>query len=143
MPSTPKYFETYREELALLGRPVPPPIPTDPVGAMFVHVSDDPERDWPRIAPHALHENNDYGKWGKGNPDHPYQPVQDYDELRATGRYLVLTPDECVEYARARGGLFLKPLMGGLAPELAWESLTLIESKVLPELGVGPTASPV
>ena len=54
------------------------------------------------------------------------------------GRYLVLTPDECIALARERGGLFLKPLMGGLDPDVAWESLELIESKVLPELGVLP-----
>ena len=75
------------------------------------------------IAPHALHEMNDYAQWAKGNPDYPYQPVQDIDELRATGMYLVLTPDECVEFATANGGLFVKPLMGGLSPDLAWESL--------------------
>ncbi len=142
VPSTPKYFETYREELARLGKPVPPPMGRDSVGPLFVHVSNDPERDWARIAPHALHEMNDYAQWAKGNPDYPYQPVRDIDELRASGMYLVLTPDECVEFARANDGLFVKPLMGGLAPEVAWESLELIESKVLPHLGMTPTVSP-
>ncbi len=142
MPSTPKYFETYREELARLGRPVPPPMDRDSVGPLFVHVSRDPERDWARIAPHAMHEMNDYARWAKGNPDYPYQPVRDVDELRASGKYLVLTPDECVEFAHANEGLFIKPLMGGLSPEVAWESLELIESEVVPRLGVAPTTAP-
>ena len=30
--------------------------------------------------------------------------------------------------------LILHPLMGGLSPELAWESLELFEAKVLPRL---------
>lgn len=141
MPNAPKYFEAYREELARLGRPVPPPIPAGELGAMFVHVTNDPERDWARIAPHALHEMNDYASWAKDDPDHPYRSVRDIDELRATNKYLVLTPDECVAHARANGGLFLKPLMGGLDPDLAWESLHLIESRVLPELGVLSTAT--
>jgi alkanesulfonate monooxygenase SsuD/methylene tetrahydromethanopterin reductase-like flavin-dependent oxidoreductase (luciferase family) len=139
LPSAPGYFETYREELARLGKPVPPsPGPTLPE-AMFLHVSDDPERDWARVAPHALHEMNDYAAWAKGNPDYPYRAVADLDELKATGLYQVLTPDECIAYAQANGGLFLKPLMGGLDPELAWESLSLLESEVLPALGVRPT----
>lgn len=112
---------------------------------MFVHVTNDPERDWVRIAPHALHETNDYASWGGGNPDHPYPSVRDIDGLRASGTYLLLTPEECVALARSRGGLFLKPLMGGLDPDLAWESLTLIESRVLPQLGVvaPPPPAPV
>lgn len=134
LPSAPRFFETYREELERLGRPVPPPMGYDDVGPLFVHVTKDPERDWPTIAPHALHEMNDYGRWAKGNPDHPYRCVENIGALRATGRYLVLTPDECVAHARERGGLFLKPLMGGLDPDLAWASLDLIEAKVLPEI---------
>ncbi len=145
MPSAPRFFETYREELARLGRPVPPPLPSEEVGPLFVHVTNDPERDWVRIAPHALHETNDYASWGGGNPDHPYPSVRDIDGLRASGTYLLLTPEECVALARSRGGLFLKPLMGGLDPDLAWESLTLIESRVLPQLGVvaPPPPAPV
>ncbi len=77
---------------------------------------------------------NDYGSWSKGNPDHPYQCVESIEELRASGRYLVLTPEECIAHARSGGGLLLKPLMGGLDPDFAWESLELIESKVLPEI---------
>jgi alkanesulfonate monooxygenase SsuD/methylene tetrahydromethanopterin reductase-like flavin-dependent oxidoreductase (luciferase family) len=134
LPSAPKYFETYREELGRMGKQVPPPLGSDDVGPLFLHVSEDPERDWARIAPHALHEMNDYGRWAKGNPDHPYQCVESVEELRASGRYLVLTPDECIAHAHASGALLIKPLMGGLDPALAWESLELIESKVLPAI---------
>ena len=135
MPSAPRFFEFYREELIRLGRPAPPPRPEGPSSnVMFVHVSEDPERDWARIAPHALHEMNDYGRWAKGDPDYPYYEVRDLDELRESGRYLVITPEECIAYAKSAGGLFLKPLMGGMDPHLAWESLTLIESRVLPAL---------
>jgi alkanesulfonate monooxygenase SsuD/methylene tetrahydromethanopterin reductase-like flavin-dependent oxidoreductase (luciferase family) len=138
LPSAPRFFEAYREELGRLGRPVPPATAAPDLDAMFIHVSSDPERDWARIAPHALHEMNEYGAWAKGNPDYPYRSVRDIDDLRATNKYLVLTPDECIAHARANGGLFLKPLMGGLDPDLSWESLTLLEAKVLPELGVHP-----
>jgi hypothetical protein len=116
------------------------PVPEGPA-AMFVHVSDDPERDWGRIAPHALHEVNAYGAWAKGNPDYPYQPVEDAATLRDLGTYLVLTPDECIAYARAHGGVSFKPVMGGLDPDIGWESLRLVESAVLPALAAGSTAA--
>jgi hypothetical protein len=55
--------------------------------------------------------------------------------VRDSGIYQVLTPDEAVALAQAGdGGFHLHPLMGGIAPELAWESLELFENKVLPRL---------
>ena len=102
---------------------------------MFVHVSEDPERTWPRIAEHALHETNSYGAWlaAAGDPG-PYAQLNDVAAVRASGNYLVLTPDECVALAREQGHLTLHPLMGGLDPDVAAESLELVESKVLPKL---------
>jgi len=46
----------------------------------------------------------------------------------------VLTPDECVELAGRVGSLTFHPLMGGLDPDLGWESLELFADKVLPRL---------
>jgi hypothetical protein len=49
----------------------------------------------------------------------------------------VLTPDELIAMARelpAAGTVMLHPLMGGMDPELGWESLRLVESQVLPAL---------
>jgi hypothetical protein len=50
----------------------------------------------------------------------------------------VVTPDEAVTLIRsaeADGRLVnFKPMMGGLSPELAWESLELFAAKVLPVL---------
>jgi alkanesulfonate monooxygenase SsuD/methylene tetrahydromethanopterin reductase-like flavin-dependent oxidoreductase (luciferase family) len=106
-----------------------------PKGPMFVHVSEDPDRTWARIAPHALHETNSYGQWltaaGGGGP---YQMADNADALRASGNYAVLTPDQCVALTQQLGSLTLHPLMGGLDPDLAAESLELVEHKVLPRL---------
>lgn len=104
----------------------------------FVHVADDPDRAWARIAPHALHETNSYGAWlATAEGFHRYAPSDDADALRANGEYTVLTPDECVALVREEGSLVLHPLMGGLPPDLAWESLELVASKVLPRLTDG------
>lgn len=126
-------WPAYEEACRALGRE-PGPAPSLS-GPRFVHVADDPDKAWSLIAPHALHETNAYGSWLAGAEGvHRYEMVDDADELRAGGGYLVLTPDECVELALATGSLTLHPLMGGLAPELAWESLDLIASDVLPQL---------
>jgi len=39
-----------------------------------------------------------------------------------------------VAHVRAKGVLLLQPLCGGLPPDLAWPSLELVASKVLPAL---------
>jgi alkanesulfonate monooxygenase SsuD/methylene tetrahydromethanopterin reductase-like flavin-dependent oxidoreductase (luciferase family) len=134
MPTNPKYYEAYREELGKLGKPVPPPMPTGSGPAvMFLHIAEDPDAAWKIIAPHALHESNDYGRWGRGL-NMPYPEVTNADELRERGIYQVLTPAETVDYVRKTGGLMLKPLMGGLDPAVGWKSLELFEREVLPKL---------
>jgi alkanesulfonate monooxygenase SsuD/methylene tetrahydromethanopterin reductase-like flavin-dependent oxidoreductase (luciferase family) len=104
-------------------------------GPRFIHVADDPDEAWARIAPHALHETNSYGAWlASADALGPYTSTEDADDLRARGEYLVLTPDECAARARETGSLLLHPLMGGLDPDLAWESLELVAAKVIPAL---------
>lgn len=106
-----------------------------PGGPGFVHVSDDPDRDWAIIAKHALYDAQSYAAWQ--TPDQRSQvhtDAQTLDELKRSGVYKVVTPDECVALARAVGTLVLHPLMGGLPPELGWQGLELFRSKVLPQL---------
>jgi alkanesulfonate monooxygenase SsuD/methylene tetrahydromethanopterin reductase-like flavin-dependent oxidoreductase (luciferase family) len=106
-----------------------------PGGPGFVHVSEDPERDWARIAPHALYDAQTYDAWQMpGQRSQVHTAARDADELRRSGVYRVVTPEECVALARETGRLVLHPLMGGIAPELAWEGLRLFERKVLPQL---------
>jgi hypothetical protein len=74
---------------------------------------------------------------GEAGTDAPYQIFDNTDDLRASGRHPILTPEETVEKARAMGPLeplLLHPLAGGMDPELSWESLRLVESRVLPAL---------
>jgi hypothetical protein len=117
-----------------LGKPVPDRPRQRGGGGMFFHVAEDPERAWEQIAPHAMHETNDYAAWAAGMRGSPYSSFESADELRKSGMYEVVTPDEAVDLIRERGGVSFKPLMGGLDPELGWESLHLFELKVLPRL---------
>jgi alkanesulfonate monooxygenase SsuD/methylene tetrahydromethanopterin reductase-like flavin-dependent oxidoreductase (luciferase family) len=133
-PVVPKLYDIYRDELAALGKPVPAPRSGGRAGGMFFHIADDPDRAWAQIAPHAMHETNDYAEWAKGMRGSPYRAFDSSDELRASGMYEIVTPAEAVALVRERRGVSFKPLMGGLDPDLGWESLHLFESKVLPEL---------
>jgi alkanesulfonate monooxygenase SsuD/methylene tetrahydromethanopterin reductase-like flavin-dependent oxidoreductase (luciferase family) len=106
-----------------------------PGGPGFVHVSDDPERDWQRIAPHALYEAQTYSSWQTpGQRSQVHVDAKEIEELRRSGVYRVVTPDECVALGKEFGRIVLHPMMGGMSPELGWESLERFASKVLPRL---------
>jgi len=138
LPTTPELWEAYRDELVKLGKPDPGPYAAGDTS--FFHVTHEPDKAWDAIAPYAMHEMNAYGQWmaeagiaGVGG----YEPIADADALRATGQYRTITPDELVAELGAKGPFgfaLLHPMMGGIPPELAWESLRLIETEVLPRL---------
>jgi alkanesulfonate monooxygenase SsuD/methylene tetrahydromethanopterin reductase-like flavin-dependent oxidoreductase (luciferase family) len=137
-PSDPRLWTIYRDELATLGKPDPGPYFGGDTS--FFHLAHDKEQAWDLIAPFGLHEMNAYGAWMAEaglTEAGGYRPVEDAEELRQTGQYRVLTPDELVAELRAAGpaafALF-HPLMGGIPPKLAWESLHLFEHEVLPQL---------
>jgi alkanesulfonate monooxygenase SsuD/methylene tetrahydromethanopterin reductase-like flavin-dependent oxidoreductase (luciferase family) len=136
MPSLPELFDTFRAERVRLGKPDPGPLPR--TTGNFVYVAEDPDAAWQRIAPHALHEMNAYGRWmAEAGTAGPYHETDDADALRASGTYPIYTPDELVEIARGMGpmdALLFHPLMGGMDPELSWASLRLFEKAVLPRL---------
>ncbi|MDZ4825626.1 MAG: LLM class flavin-dependent oxidoreductase [Actinomycetota bacterium] len=109
-----------------------------PSGLGMVHVAEDPDAAWARIAPHAVYDAHTYMSWqtgGQRSAVHVEAP--DADGVRASGVYRVVTPDECVELAAEIGDfgtLLLHPLMGGMPIDLGWESLELFAAKVLPRL---------
>jgi alkanesulfonate monooxygenase SsuD/methylene tetrahydromethanopterin reductase-like flavin-dependent oxidoreductase (luciferase family) len=109
---------------------------TLPGGPGYVHVSDDPERDWKIVGPHALWDAQTYDSWQ--TPDQQGSEVhvkaKTIDDVRASGVYRVVTPDECLAIAKQYGRVILHPLMGGLSPEFAWQGLRLFEQSVLPRL---------
>jgi alkanesulfonate monooxygenase SsuD/methylene tetrahydromethanopterin reductase-like flavin-dependent oxidoreductase (luciferase family) len=136
-PSNPRLWSPYCDELAKLGRPDPGPYPGGDTN--FFHLATDVEEGWAAIAPYAMHESNAYGRWlaEAGQVDGGYHSVSDADALRQTGQYRVLTPDDLVAELKDKGPFafaMFHPLMGGIPPALAWESLQLFEHEVLPRL---------
>ncbi|WP_116996962.1 LLM class flavin-dependent oxidoreductase [Desertimonas flava] len=140
-PAGPGLLEIYQAERRRLGLPVPPP--PGGRGPLFLFVTDDPDRDWPALAPHVMYTSNSNAEWAKerGSGSTPYPPVTSLDELKASDKFAVVTPDECVDLATRLGNdaeLTFQPLMGAVDPELTWRSLRLFESDVLPRLvGLG------
>jgi alkanesulfonate monooxygenase SsuD/methylene tetrahydromethanopterin reductase-like flavin-dependent oxidoreductase (luciferase family) len=137
-PSNPELWEAYRAEVVGLGRPDPGPSMTGDTSTF--HLARDAEQGWADYAPFAMHEVNAYGTWmaeaGLGAAG-GYEPVADADALRATGQYRVLTPDVFTAELRAAGPFgyaMFHPMCGGVPPQMAWESLRLFETEVLPRL---------
>jgi alkanesulfonate monooxygenase SsuD/methylene tetrahydromethanopterin reductase-like flavin-dependent oxidoreductase (luciferase family) len=111
-------------------------VPSETVTAAFVAA--DPDEMWSRIGECILHDARMYRSWneisGRVLPE-SITMADSIDELEAAGfPYRVFTPDEAVEEIRTSGFLNLHPLCGGIAPEVAWPSLELFASEVLPRL---------
>lgn len=137
IPAMPELHEVYAAECRELGK-----LPTAPerMGPVFLHVAEDPDEAWAAIAPHALHETNAYSRWmAESMGGAVYSEATDADALRASGAYQVVTPEQCIQIARdlgPGGRLALHPLMGGMDPELGWESLRLFADQVMPALTI-------
>jgi Luciferase-like monooxygenase len=137
MPGFPPHYEFYREALRALGKPEPPALPNQ--APNFLYVTEDPERDWPRVAPAVLHGTNTYAKWAteRGVGSTMYKNLESIEELKGNPIFQVVTPEQCVSFAKSlepHGELQFQPLFGGLDPSIAWKSLHLFERKVIPAL---------
>jgi alkanesulfonate monooxygenase SsuD/methylene tetrahydromethanopterin reductase-like flavin-dependent oxidoreductase (luciferase family) len=102
-----------------------------------VFVANDVDDGWEQMGPYLLHDVLMYGAWmGEDTSAASWSGAQTVDELRAeNGTYQIVTPARARELVAEFGTLGLQPLCGGMPPELAWESLKLIETDVLPAAG--------
>jgi len=129
-------WDVYREECQKLGKPDPGEFMQ--LGPVYVHVTEEPDRDWERIAPHARHVVESYSEWtleAYGRPAGPFAKHVSPDDLRASGAYQVVTPEGAIALARERAPhavFLLTPLLGGLDPDFAWQGLRLFEREVWP-----------
>jgi alkanesulfonate monooxygenase SsuD/methylene tetrahydromethanopterin reductase-like flavin-dependent oxidoreductase (luciferase family) len=133
VPSSPEFWDYYRDEMIKLGKPDPG---QGMVGnAEVTALASDVEAGWEAMGPFFLHETNAYGAWKvAAQEDTPYDVFADVAALRAAERYHVITPQEMIGQLRAAPAPVAQfhPLCGGMPIDLAWESLKLFESEVLP-----------
>jgi len=138
IPTMPELWEFYVDECIKIGKPDPGPYLGGDTSV--IHVATDVDAGWAQLAPYAMHETNAYGAWAaqagiEGSTG--FLRSTDADALRATGQYRVVTPAELVAELTAKGPFafcMVHPMVGGLPPEMAWSSLKLIETDVLPNL---------
>lgn len=128
----------YIDACRQLGK-VPGPILEKRNAPQFVFVSEDPEEAWRRILPHAMYETNFYASWqADTGVSMPFKAASGMEELKATGLYEVVTPDECIKLARRlyadNAILTFNPMLAGLDERFSWSSLELFTSKVLPHI---------
>jgi alkanesulfonate monooxygenase SsuD/methylene tetrahydromethanopterin reductase-like flavin-dependent oxidoreductase (luciferase family) len=128
-------LQAYKDERSRLGL-APGIVSVPPVPPQNVFVSENPEATWAQIGEHLLHDTRSYAAWQIEAGQHSAALAYDdsIDALRRGSMYAVLTPDECVDLLRRRPSLCVHPLCGGLPPEIGWETLHLIATKVQPAL---------
>jgi alkanesulfonate monooxygenase SsuD/methylene tetrahydromethanopterin reductase-like flavin-dependent oxidoreductase (luciferase family) len=137
MPTSGNLIPLYKDECIKLGiKPGPVMLGC----THHLHVSEDPDRAWAQVSPHVMHVVRSYAKFSEGTTSSsPFQGPQAEEKVRRSGFYKIVTPDEAVtlvgEAAKAGSTYFMMdPLIGGLDPDVGWESLQLMVNKVMPRL---------
>jgi alkanesulfonate monooxygenase SsuD/methylene tetrahydromethanopterin reductase-like flavin-dependent oxidoreductase (luciferase family) len=132
-------WTVYREERIKLGK-------SDPgekfhaLGPIFTYVTHDVEGAWATILPHALHCVNSYSEWtceAYGRATGPFAAKVDPANIRKSGAYQVLTPKQAIDMISHLDDIstfILTPLLGGLDPDFAWQSLRCFEAHVWPHV---------
>jgi alkanesulfonate monooxygenase SsuD/methylene tetrahydromethanopterin reductase-like flavin-dependent oxidoreductase (luciferase family) len=136
VPSNAECWTAYRDEMQKLGKGDPGPgMMTGQLVSTVL--AEDVDLGWDTFAPYFLHDMNTYGDWLEtSGTKGPYWTTT-LDQLRDTGAYRVVTPATLVDELRAMGDFavtVLHPMVGGIPPKLAWESLRLFDQEVLPAL---------
>jgi alkanesulfonate monooxygenase SsuD/methylene tetrahydromethanopterin reductase-like flavin-dependent oxidoreductase (luciferase family) len=134
----PDVADHYRELCAEPGL-APLIIMPGPINRGMIYLHEDPDQAWAELGEHILWEAVTYGGWSSDQRSLMHLPgVQTLDEVRASGRYRFLTPEELIAEVRAApdyGPLVLHPLVGGMPVDEAWKSVHLLADQVLPALG--------
>src|ERR1700722_3073513 len=138
-----QFYRAYLDELGRLGKPLPPTRPIDGTSPYpgWIAVAHDPEAYWAQVGRHVLHNVNEYAGYARRKDLTPFAAVAEPDDLLRSNQAKVYTPDELVETIRSVGAddvLRFNPLEGGIPPELAWQSLRVFESEVMPRLPIRP-----
>jgi alkanesulfonate monooxygenase SsuD/methylene tetrahydromethanopterin reductase-like flavin-dependent oxidoreductase (luciferase family) len=105
-------------------------------GMIFLH--EDPDQAWAELGDYILWEAVTYGGWSSDERSLMHLPgVQTLEEVKVSGRYRFLTPDQLIAEVRADdryGPVVLHPLVGGMPVDEAWKSLQLLTDRVQPAL---------
>lgn len=133
----PEVADHYRQLCAVSGVN-PFVIMPGPVNRGMIYLHEDPDRAWAELGKYILWEAVTYGGWSADERSLMHLPgVQTLDEVRASGRYRFLTPDQLIAEINGAdyyGPVVLHPLVGGMPVDEAWKSVQLLTDAVLPAL---------
>jgi alkanesulfonate monooxygenase SsuD/methylene tetrahydromethanopterin reductase-like flavin-dependent oxidoreductase (luciferase family) len=92
-------------------------------------IDPDPDEAWATLGPHFLAESQQYSSWRRTGVERSFSNTsQSVDELRGTGVYDILTPDQALARIRAATADYMpivQPLTGGLPLDRAWRCMEL------------------
>lgn len=96
-------------------------------GPISIHLCEDPDQGWATIERHVIHVVTEYAKWAEQEGDasnSPFKGLTDPAVVRQLGLFVAWTPDQLlakVPDMPGRSTFGFQPLLGGLAPNEAWE----------------------
>lgn len=138
-------LKTYYEQLCRREGIVPDVemVPAHRPGMVLLH--EDPDRAWAELGKYLMWEAVEYGAWAASDMRSVMhvRGVTTLDDVRNSGRYRVLTPEQLVDELQTQGPratVTLHPLVGGMPLDEAWKCVQLLTDRVLPALrrtGVG------
>jgi len=101
----------------------------------IIMLSEDPDRTWSLLEPHAFHVVSEYAKWAaqEENTNSPFKGLTTLEALRKSGMFAVWTPDQLIANAdkvEDRGTFGFQPLLGGFPPKEGWKSLELLKGAI-------------
>ena len=99
--------------------------------------AEEPDRFWAEHGDRLLYEARAYAAWQVGIDSAVHDTSTTVEEMQSAGVYRVVTPDEMITVAREADpmdAITLHPLIGGLDPDVAWESLRLVGDRVIPHV---------
>ena len=132
--------DLYNEECRRHGRD-PGFVLLPPAGPGTVFCAEDPDQFWASYGHHLLADAMAYRAWSSAEAMNSLitDDSSTVEELRAGGRYAVLTPDELIRMCQTKElrAVSSHPMCGGLPPEPSWDSLRLICERVAPALLAG------
>jgi alkanesulfonate monooxygenase SsuD/methylene tetrahydromethanopterin reductase-like flavin-dependent oxidoreductase (luciferase family) len=110
-------------------------------GGRFLFCSQDPERDWELLKPHALYQLQNYARWFKAAGQPVFgDPPANFAELEARGVYLCGTPEQIIQATRDAHEQapferhFFWAIWPGVDPAMATSSIELFAREVIPSL---------
>lgn len=121
----------YQEECRKLGREPGAILP----GSVGVYVAEDVDKAWEEIGPYIAHQMVAYASLSAeaSESNSPMHGLSTPEQVRKSGVFQILTPDQCVELAKSRA-ISIAPLIGGNPPDVGWKCLELFVSEALPKI---------